>query len=134
MVSRLMLNLQNPLLFEKRARHAGHSTDANIGPFMNTVPDPQYEGGVAITDPGVSAGGLTTGVSGMWTDEFTNSWWSEEEEAVARSRARGALWYDRTWVSGTASTVQGDQMSDGQVDTIGEIYRHVPVITVFLIP
>lgn len=129
-----MLNLQNPLLFEKRARHAGHSTDANIGPFMNTVPDPQYEGGVAITDPGVSAGGLTTGVSGMWTDEFTNSWWSEEEEAVARSRARGALWYDRTWVSGTTSTVQGERMSDSQVDTIGAIYRHVPVITVFLIP
>ncbi|KAH8115922.1 hypothetical protein DFH11DRAFT_1542729 [Phellopilus nigrolimitatus] len=82
MVSRLMLNLQNPLLFG--CVNGQQTTNTNIGPFVATV-------------VGRSAGSGTT-----YTEAYTDS---DMDMDIADAYdgslpRRSAVWYDRVWVTG----------------------------------
>lgn len=109
MISRLMLNLQNPLLFET---HSGawdrtSGTGTYVGPFVTTI---LSGASGAFTSSGARTGFTGMGITTMDADTDTersrgmiptdesDEWWEEEGH-----RPRAALWYDRAWVSGSRS-------------------------------
>lgn len=132
MISRLMLNLQNPLLFETRSHmHTTNGTGTYVGPFVTTIVDREVETISAsgfISASGTSGGTVTTGTdstssrSGPNVDELQQYTEEGELEAEMYGRPRNALWYDRAWVSGsgTSSAVGTRSGARGRVDELQE--------------
>ncbi|KAL5521587.1 hypothetical protein ACEPAF_2335 [Sanghuangporus sanghuang] len=114
MLSRLMLNLQNPHLFETRwntqSRSYTTGTGTHVGPFVTTILD---RDGVTTTDSSrfVASGStgrteatMTTTTDGTRSQGQVDSdvgWDNEELEEEIFARPASALWYDRAWVSGS---------------------------------
>ncbi|KAL5498712.1 hypothetical protein ACEPAH_2067 [Sanghuangporus vaninii] len=122
MLSRLMLNLQNPHLFETRwntqSRSYTTGTETHVGPFVTTILD--RDGDTTIDGSRFVASGLTgraeatmtmmTTTTTTATTDWTRSqgqvdsdmrWDNEELEEEMFARPASALWYDRAWVSGS---------------------------------
>ncbi|KAL5514378.1 hypothetical protein ACEPAG_2466 [Sanghuangporus baumii] len=125
MLSRLMLNLQNPHLFETRWNTQSRSytttgTGTYVGPFVTTILD---RDGVTTTDGSrfVESGSMgrtetfMTTTDGMRSQGQVDSdvrWDEEELEEEMFARPASALWYDRAWVSGSRSA-SGNRTGDG---------------------
>ncbi|THH04356.1 hypothetical protein EW145_g5588 [Phellinidium pouzarii] len=91
MVSRLILNLQNPALFETSFNGAGtYSAATDIGPFVTTVVNRDASATVESNAWGASS-------SGAHTETYAGS------DTVEEELPRSALWYDRAWVTGSRS-------------------------------
>ena len=125
MLSRLMLNLQNPLLFDTRSRtHTTGGTGTYVGPFVTTVLERDTV--VTSTGPGFSSlaptSGTVTGTdssrSGLYSDDLDFT--EDDLDAELYARPRNALWYDRAWVSGTSSAVATRNGTRGRVDEAQE--------------
>ncbi|KAL5476769.1 hypothetical protein ACEPAI_2955 [Sanghuangporus weigelae] len=128
MLSRLMLNLQNPHLFETRWNTQSRSytttgTGTYVGPFVTTILD---RDGVTTIDgsrfvESASTGRtetfmtMTTTTDGMRSQGQVDSdvrWDDEELEEEMFARPASALWYDRAWVSGSRCA-NGNRSGDG---------------------
>lgn len=139
MLSRLMLNLQNPLLFEpnwkSRSQAQGDTigTGTYVGPFVTTIID---RDGTTVSerrfDSGTGSGttGTDSSRSGVWTEEVWAGDGEAELETELYSRPPRALWYDRAWVSGSASATATRTGSGtrGHVDEIVEEVELSPTL------
>lgn len=120
MVTRLMLNLQNPALFSPSLRNDTNSTrtrtrgtgttTTQLGPFVTTIVCRGTSAGSVVTGPEFSIGTRPRSDAEAYTDAedgadglggYSNEWDCEEYKEYGYGSRRRALWYDREWVTGT---------------------------------